>query len=80
MDKNKTAMTGGNTPTFSANTADMPEKEVKTNKPNFRYVCEACSGVGFYASDTDEIKKSPSTCQTCFAPLGVIKIENFIRL
>lgn len=52
-------------------------EQPKAAKPTYRYVCEACSGVAFYGS---EGSKHPSTCGTCFAPLGTIKKENFIKL
>lgn len=55
-------------------------EQPSTTKPTHRYVCEACSGVAFYGSVGDEVKKTPSTCQTCFAPLGKVKLENFIKL
>lgn len=61
---------------------DEVKKEVTKvdEKPTHRYVCEACSGVAFYGTVGGEVKKTPSKCQTCFAPLGVIKTENFIKL
>lgn len=46
-------------------------------KPTHRYVCEACSGVAFYGTPDG---KAASNCQTCFATLGRIKKENYIKL
>ena len=67
MDKNKTE-------------EKVDIEQPKVNKPTHRYVCEACSGVAFYGIELDDIKKSPSNCGSCGANLGIIKIENFIKL
>jgi predicted SprT family Zn-dependent metalloprotease len=76
MDKKKTE----DMPVETTHEVDMPKKEEKTDRPRYRYVCEACSGVAFYAPLNNRVQMTPATCQTCFAPLGIIKTENFIKL
>jgi hypothetical protein len=49
-------------------------------KPGYRYVCDACTGIAFYSQTNEKVQKTPKSCQACFAPLDIIKVENFIKL
>ena len=57
-----------------------PVKEVETkkfDKPKFRYFCDACTNVAFYASEIEEGKSG--FCQSCGKPY-VARKENYIKL
>jgi predicted nucleic acid-binding Zn ribbon protein len=62
---------------------DKPKlKEAKQNKPKYRYVCDACTGIAFVLNENDpvEAEKHNFTCKSCGKRLGKLKKENFIEL
>lgn len=49
-------------------------------KPEYRYVCDACTGVAFYSQTNEKVQKTPKSCQACLKTLDTIRVENFIKM
>lgn len=65
------------------NTEDQVQADVNSsaNEPQFRYVCEACTGIAFY-TNSKPLAEFPSgvICRNCGLLLSRIKDENYIPL
>lgn len=52
--------------------------EATTNSMNYRYQCEACTNIAFYANS--KLGSTPDVCQNCGTSINRVLEERFIAL
>lgn len=57
---------------------DQNDAPVVVKRPNkYRYFCDACTNIAFLAPSKDYTE---SVCRSCGKPVGIPKVENYIKL